>query len=80
MIKPIFFKMTENIENQVRELAQRARKASFSLATLSSDQKNAALESIALLIEKRADILSEKNNLDLKEGRKMAYPLPFLIV
>ena len=70
MIKPIFFKMTENIENQVGELAQRARKASFILATLSSDQKNAALESIALLIEKRADILSEKNNLDLEAGRQ----------
>ena len=41
MIKPILFKMTENIENQVGELAQRARKASFILATLSSDQKNA---------------------------------------
>ena len=62
--------MTENIENQVGELAQRARKASFILATLSSDQKNAALESIALLIEKRADILSEKNNLDLEAGRQ----------
>ena len=68
MIKPIFFKMTENIENQVGELAQRARKASFILATLSSDQKNAALESIALLIEKRADILSANNRLDLEAG------------
>ena len=62
--------MTESIENQVRELAQRARKASFILATLSYDQKNAALESVALLIEKRADILSEKNNLDLEAGRQ----------
>ena len=62
--------MTESIENQVHELAQRARKASFILATLSYDQKNAALESVALLIEKRADILSEKNNLDLEAGRQ----------
>ncbi|MBT3569508.1 MAG: aldehyde dehydrogenase family protein, partial [Opitutae bacterium] len=68
MNKAFIFKMTENIENQVGELAQRARKASFTLATLSSDQKNTALESIAALIEKRADILSEKNNLDLEAG------------
>ncbi|MFP6887694.1 MAG: glutamate-5-semialdehyde dehydrogenase, partial [Opitutales bacterium] len=62
--------MTDNIENQVRDLAERARNASFILATISTEKKNAALEAIALLIEKRAEVLAEQNNLDLEAGRQ----------
>ena len=62
--------MTDNIENQVRDLAERARNASFILATISTEKKNAALEAIALLIEQRAEVLTEQNNLDLEAGRQ----------
>ena len=62
--------MTDNIENQVRDLAKRARNASFILATISTEKKNAALEAIALLIEQRAEVLTEQNNLDLEAGRQ----------
>jgi len=65
---------TENIERLVSELAQRARKASFILGILSAEKKNAALESIALLIEKRAATLIRKNELDLDAGQKNDLP------
>ena len=66
--------ITENIERLVSELAQRARKASFILGILSAEKKNAALESIALLIEKRAATLIRKNELDLDAGQKNGLP------
>lgn len=65
---------TENIERLVSELAQRSRKASFILGILSAEKKNAALESIALLIEKRAATLIRKNELDLDAGQKNDLP------
>ena len=62
--------MTIELEKQVRELAERARGASLVLSGLSSDEKNHALERIALLLEKRIDLLVEKNSRDLEEGEK----------
>ena len=60
----------EEIGQQVRELAERARAAAFCLATASTEQKNRALERIAyLLVESGADIL-QANARDLAEGEK----------
>ena len=60
--------MKEDMEKLTKDLAERARKASFSLATLPGEEKNAALEAIASLLERRADKLIEKNKLDLEAG------------
>ena len=62
--------MTEDVESLTKDLAERARKASFLLASLTPQQKNAALEKIARLLEERADSLVEQNALDLEAGER----------
>ena len=62
--------MTEDVESLTKDLAERARKASFLLASLSPQQKNAALEKIARLLEERAVSLVEQNALDLEAGER----------
>lgn len=62
--------MTEDVESLTKDLAERARKASFLLASLTPQQKNAALEKIARLLEERADSLVDQNALDLEAGER----------
>lgn len=62
--------MFEDVETLTKNLAERARKASFALASLTSEQKNAALEEIARLLEERAETLVEQNALDLEAGER----------
>ena len=62
--------MTEDVESLTKDLAERARKASFLLASLSPQQKNAALEKIARLLEERAVSLVEQNALDLEAAER----------
>ena len=62
--------MTEDIAELTKDIATRARRASFKLASLSSEQKNATLEAIARLLEDRVESLVDKNKLDLDEGNR----------
>lgn len=58
----------DTIATLVKSLAQRARQASLSLATLSESRKNAFLHALAEMIEAHADDLREANQKDLDAG------------
>ncbi|MEM8550370.1 MAG: glutamate-5-semialdehyde dehydrogenase [Verrucomicrobiota bacterium] len=69
--------MSDIIEQQVLTLAQQARQAALQTATLSTAQKNAALERLAeLIVESEASLLAQ-NQRDLKaaEALELAAPL-----
>jgi len=59
-----------NITAQIRELASRAKQASRTLATASSDAKNAALAAMATALEENAAELKAANAQDLADGEK----------
>lgn len=66
--------MSENeIEKQVREIAEGARDVSFKLAALTTRQKNDALIRIAELLEapQTQPLLNEANEKDLHAGRSL---------
>jgi len=60
-----------DMQAMVTELARKARKASFSLACLDTDTKNAVLRTLAEKIEAAEAALIETNKLDLEVGRKL---------
>ena len=59
-----------DITAQIRELASRAKQASRTLATASSDAKNAALAAMATALEANAAELKAANAQDLADGEK----------
>ncbi len=59
-----------DIAAQIRELASRAKQASRTLATASSDAKNAALAAMATALEANAAELKAANAQDLADGEK----------
>jgi len=59
-----------DITAQIRELASRAKQASRTLATASSDAKNAALAAMATALEANAAELRAANARDLADGEK----------
>ncbi len=56
-----------NLEN----IAKSAKKASYRLASLSTETKNKALEEIAKAFEKEKDRILEANKKDIKEAQKL---------
>ena len=52
--------------NNIKSIAQMAKEASYKLASLSTDVKNFALESIAQKLEENIQIIFEANNVDLE--------------
>ncbi|MDC7232085.1 MAG: glutamate-5-semialdehyde dehydrogenase [Spirochaetales bacterium] len=60
------------------ERAQEARKASFSLATTSSDTRNRALEAMAAALEARTDDIIRINNDDYERSVSENLPGPLL--
>ncbi len=61
-------RVTNDIESMVQQMAVRSKEASQSLATLSTDKKNQTLDTLARLIDARADQLIEVNLKDIKDG------------
>jgi glutamate-5-semialdehyde dehydrogenase len=59
---------TDDLEVLVKGIAQRARQASFVMATLPTAKKNAILERIAVLCLERKEELQSANEIDLKNG------------
>lgn len=57
-----------DLDRQVREIASRAREASLTLATTSTESKNAFLDRLADLIEASAANLQQENVKDLEAG------------
>jgi glutamate-5-semialdehyde dehydrogenase len=62
----------------VSEICAAARRASRALAMLSSSVKDAALEAIAVGVERRADEILEANARDLEAAQQGDYPDAFL--
>src|SRR5210317_920203 len=59
------------IEATIRDMAIAARAAARKLVRISTDQKNAALLSIAAGLEKEAALIKAKNQKDLAKAEKM---------
>jgi len=58
------------IREEILEMAKKAKKASKVLATLSSEEKNKALEEMALAIEKNTEKIKEENAKDIQEAKE----------
>jgi glutamate-5-semialdehyde dehydrogenase len=59
---------SDALEALVVDIAENARKASYTMATLPTDKKNAILERLALLCLERKESLQKANEIDLKQG------------
>ncbi len=66
--------MSVNLEHQIKSLAQRARHASLTLATVTTAAKNTALEELANLIDASTFELLEANQRDLLSPEGQALP------
>lgn len=60
--------METSIVYQVEAIAKQSRTASFTLATLPTERKNGALETLAQLIEQRTAFILEANQKDIQAG------------
>lgn len=60
--------METSIVSQVEAIAKQSRTASFTLATLPTERKNGALETLAQLIEQRTAFILEANQKDIQAG------------
>lgn len=58
-------------DNSLKLIAQNAKKASYKLASLSSETKNQALYAIAQKIEQNKEIIIEENKKDLEKAEEM---------
>jgi glutamate-5-semialdehyde dehydrogenase len=61
---------TSSVEETVRELCRKARRAAREVAKLSDEVRSAALLRAAARIRRDADAIAEANRADLEEGRK----------
>jgi glutamate-5-semialdehyde dehydrogenase len=59
-----------SINNEIQEMALKAKKASKELSQLSSEVKNKTLEQMAKALIKNASSIIKANKLDLKEAKK----------
>ena len=59
------------IESTIRDMAKAAREAAAKLVRVSTDQKNAALLSIAAGLDKEAAFIKEENQKDLAKAEEM---------
>lgn len=60
----------ENIKDYMQQVGQGARSAAFALAKATTEQKNTALEQIAVAIEKQFDFVLLENKKDMDAGRE----------
>lgn len=57
------------METQMREIGEAAKRASYSLASLSTGVKNQALQVMAKALEDRVDMILDANKQDMEAGR-----------
>jgi glutamate-5-semialdehyde dehydrogenase len=61
---------TNELQQIICSMAQKAREASRSLASLTTDKKNAILNRMATLLEQRSDYIRLENQKDLAAGKE----------
>jgi glutamate-5-semialdehyde dehydrogenase len=69
---------TDTIHNLVEGIARQARAAALRTATLSTEQKNRALNALADLIEENETLLLNENARDLAAARALDLPKPMI--
>lgn len=69
---------TDTIHNLVEGIARQARAAALRTATLSTEQKNRALNALADLIEENEAMLLNENARDLAAARALELPKPMI--
>ncbi|MDP0495172.1 MAG: glutamate-5-semialdehyde dehydrogenase [Verrucomicrobiota bacterium JB024] len=69
---------TDTIHNLVEGIARQARAAALRTATLSTEQKNRALQALADLIEENEAMLLNENARDLAAARALELPKPMI--
>ncbi|HHV34539.1 MAG TPA: glutamate-5-semialdehyde dehydrogenase [Syntrophomonadaceae bacterium] len=57
------------LENQMREIGESAKKASYVLAGISTEVKNQALQAMARALEERVEMIIDANRQDMDDGR-----------
>ncbi len=57
------------LENQMKEIGEAAKNASYILAGISTDLKNQALQAMAKALEERSEMIINANKQDMDEGR-----------
>jgi len=60
-----------NLTEQMTQLARQAKTAARQLSTLTSEEKNACLESMAMALEDNRDIIKRANELDLVAAEQL---------
>jgi len=63
-----------SLSNQIIKMAQAAKKASYTLAQVSTQEKNQALTTMAAALRAKTDYLLAQNQKDLKAAVKQKYP------
>jgi glutamate-5-semialdehyde dehydrogenase len=71
-------KITRDLQDEIRLIAQKARAAASRLSGLSSEQKNKALREMAQMILRRAKAILKENKKDLTGAEKAGQPKAFL--
>jgi len=66
------------LEKTIRDIAKKAREASFYLANVSTDKKNKALNIAAQLIDERREEISEVNREDVREAERKGVSKAFI--
>ncbi|MCD6133376.1 MAG: glutamate-5-semialdehyde dehydrogenase [Deltaproteobacteria bacterium] len=66
------------LEKTIRDIAKKAREASFYLANVSTDKKNKALNIAAQLINERREEISEVNREDVREAERKGVSKAFI--
>lgn len=65
---------SDEIKQQVEQIARASKVAAGALAAATTDTKNAALEAIAVALVENADRIVEANRLDLERGEENGLP------
>ena len=62
--------MSQNVEEIVKDLGSKAKKASLLMSNFNIDKKNKALENIAYSIKSNKDVILRANEKDLNNAMK----------
>ena len=57
--------------SDIKSIAKLAKEASYKLASISTDVKNSALETIAMKLEENTSLIFEANAKDLQEAKQL---------
>ena len=59
-----------SVEKEILQMGVAARKAAYELAKLSTEQKNAILEAMAVGLDQEREAIKSANQLDCEAGKK----------